>query len=293
MTDTNTEAAAIADLAIQSVAPSELETGTVYAVANGDGNVTFRDTDAYAVNPRRAKASRVVTDAASFVGYLGRHSTEATEVYADTPGSTVVAVIDSHTGADKPAGWEGHKLTLELAKTVPWLAWAANDLGANPRGWFSQETFAEFIEQRALDCVDPDSARLLEVAKSFQAKKGVDFNSAVDSGSGEVQIGYVETIGARAGAKGDIEIPKTLKLKLRPYVGGPVYHVFAQFRYRLNGGDLRLGFALERPQDILDGAFADVVTEIRDGKTEKLVNSDVETRLFDGITAPIFYGKPQ
>lgn len=288
----DTEASAVANIAVQSVEPHELETGTVYSTPDGRGGVKFQDTDAYADNPRRAKGSRIVTDAESFVKYLDRHSTEATEVYADTPNSSVVAVIDSHTGADKPAGWEGHKLTLSLVKTIPWLAWTERDLGANPRAWFNQAEFAEFIEARALDVVDPDHARLIEIATTFEAKSNADFGSAVRLDNGEVKFEYTETTTAKAGAKGALEIPKLLKLAIRPYVGGPIYHVLAQFRYRVNGGDLKLGFALERPEAILDAAFADVVTEIRDGKTEKKVGSDVETRLFDGITAPIFYGKP-
>ncbi|MDY7542638.1 MULTISPECIES: DUF2303 family protein [unclassified Cryobacterium] len=289
-----TEAQAIAELAVQTVVPTELVPGTAYAVPNGDGSVAFKDTDAYGANPRRAKGARVVTDAASFVGYLKRHSTVATEVYADTPGSTVVAVIDSHTGADKPAGWEGHKLTLGLVKTPAWLAWAEHDLGTNPRAWFNQAEFAEFIEARALDVVDPDHARLIEIATTFEAKSNADFGSAVRLDNGEVKFEYTETTTAKAGSKGALEIPKILKLAIRPYIGGPIYHVTAQFRYRVNSGDLRLGFALERPQDILDAAFADVVSEIRDGKTEKKVGPPpTETRLFEGITAPIFYGKPQ
>lgn len=290
MTDTNTEASVIAHLAVQSVEPFELEPGTVFAIPNGEGDVTFRDTDAYADNPRRAKANRTVTDAVSFVSYLARHSTAATEVYADTPNSSVVAVIDSHTGAGEPAGWEGHRLALCLVKTIPWLAWTERDLGMNPRAWFTQAEFAEFIEARALDVVDPDHARLIEIATTFEAKSNADFGSAVRLDNGEVKFEYTETTTAKAGTKGALEIPKLLKLAIRPYIGGPIYHVLAQFRYRVNNGDLKLGFALERPEAILDAAFADVVTEIRDGKTEK--KGDVETRLFDGIEAPIFYGKP-
>lgn len=286
------EASAIANIAVQGAEPHALEMGALYSVPDGHGGVAFKDTEAWAKNPSRAKAKRTVTDAASFVAYLARHSTEATEVYADTPESSVVAVIDSHTGANLPAGWEGHKLSLSLVKTIPWLAWTQSDLGTNNRAWFTQAEFAEFIEARALDVVDPDHARLIEIATTFEAKSNADFGSAVRLDNGEVKFEYTETTTAKAGSKGSLDIPKTLKLAIRPYIGGPIYHVFAQFRYRVNSGDLKLGFALERPDAILDAAFADVVTEIRDGKTEKKAGEEVATRIFDGIEAPIFYGKP-
>lgn len=58
-----------------------------------------------------------------------------------------------------------------------------------------------------------------------------------------------------------------------------------------------LGFKLERPELILEAAFADIVSEIRDGKTDKRPNADsselIETRVHDGIgDVPIFYGRP-
>jgi len=102
---------------------------------------------------------------------------------------------------------------------------------------------------------------------------------------------YVEETKAGAGEKGDIEIPARIQLALRPYVGGPIYSIWANFRYRLTGGAVVLGFKLERPELILEAAFADIVTEIRDGRTDK--KDGTETRIHDGIRGvPIFMGRP-
>jgi uncharacterized protein YfdQ (DUF2303 family) len=295
-----TEANSIARLAGQALKHQLILPGEIVTVADSDGGVVVTDTDSYAAGPRRAAGRRIVTDAYSFVSYLDRHANEQTEVYADKVASTVVAVIDSHTGSDKSNGWQGHTVKLELVKTIPWLAWLARDLTtAGSAAWFNQEAFAEFIQERATDCVTPDSAELLDIATSFQANNKVDFKSAVNTGSGQVNLGFDETITAKAGVKGNIKIPTELKLRLRPYIGGPIYNVTAQFRFRLNGGDLRLGFAIVRPQDILDAAFTDIVDEIRDGKTETVVvpgldgeGLPVEKFIHGGTDAPIFFGKP-
>lgn len=279
---TQTEAEVIGELAQQAQDPFQLEAGNVYVVPAEGGATRVLDTDAYGASPRRATAERTVTDAASFVGYLKKHGTESTEVWADTPGSTVVAVIDAHEGADRPAGWEGHKLRLSLEKSKPWLAWVESD-----GRWFDQLEFADFIEERASDVKEPASAVLLELAQSFQAKRNVDFESSERMQDGQTQLEYKETIAAKAGQKGSIVIPDELLLVLKPYVGAPSYHVFARFRYRLNGAVLKLGYVLLRPQEILDAAFADIVDAIRNGQPER------DTwPAHEGITQPIFYGRP-
>lgn len=285
------ETEAAAALGAVAAAPQEVEPGTVYTVPDGPGRVKVVDTDAYAEHPRHAKASRGVTSADSFVAYVNRHATAATEVYAHLSTSKVVAVIDSHEGSDEPAGWQGHRLSLELEHSKEWIAWSEHDLGRNPRGWFDQTEFAEFIDARALDVHEPDHATLIELALTFEAKSKADFQSSARLDNGDVKFEYVETVAAKAGQKGSIEIPKQLKLALRPYLGGPRVWVTAHFRYRVNGGALKLGFALERPENILETAFADIVTEIRDGRKE--TKDGVETVIHDGIgDVPLFHGRP-
>lgn len=299
MSDLETEAAVVAELARQAAVVADLDPGTVYAVPNGEGGLDILDTDKYAAEPRHTTGARVVTDAESFVKYVNRHVRQGTEVYADTPNSSVVAVIDSHEGgvAGGP-GWQKHKLTLTLELTKAWKAWVAHDLGQNPRSWFGQQEFAEFIEDRALDVQEPDHARLIELATKFEATKKVEFGQATRLDNGEVQFQYTETVGAKKGTKDQIEFPKELKIALRPYIGGPIYFLWASLRYRIGEDGLRLGYALQRPENILEAAFADIVTEIRDGRTDTEKNSkgDIvnETVVHEGIPegVPIFNGRP-
>lgn len=286
-----TEASVVASYAQQAAEPKQLDAGVIYALAGAAGDVEIHDTDDYAETPRRAKAARSVTDAASFVAYVNRHKIRGTEVYAHTSGSSVIAIIDSHEGSDLGAGWQGHRLTLVLEKTKAWEAWMKRDLGQGG-AWFDQQEFAEFIEDRALDVIDPDHARLIEIATTFEAKSKADFGSAVRLDSGAVQFAYTETTAAKAGQKGTLEIPNRIQLALRPYIGGPIYSLWAQFRYRIGAGGLRLGYAIERPENILDAAFADIVTEIREGRTDRIGDA-APVVVHEGIgDVPIFYGRP-
>lgn len=283
-----TEASVVSELAQLAAAPAEILVGEVYAVPDGSGGVKVIDTDTYAATPRREVASRKVTDARSFVEYVNRHRRPGTEVFAHTPSSTVVAILDSHEATGGEPGWEKHRVELALEHTKSWLAWTGRDLGTDPRQWFGQVEFAEFIEANALDVRVPDHSTLIEIARTFEAKQKADFNSAVREHDGSVNFGYEETVSAKAGQKGSLKIPQELELALIPYVGGDPYKVFASFRYRLNGGDLKLGYALRRPEAILEDAFKHILAEIQNGRHAKGEWPD-----HPGIgDVPVFAGKP-
>lgn len=286
--DTKTEAAVVAELADQNAEAQRVAvaTGEVYLVRGHDGGLYVTDTDDYAEHPRRKAGARSVTDAASFVAYVNRHADSHTEVYAHTNTSKVVGIIDSHDEAGTPGGWQKHRVTLDLEHSKAWAAWA------NADGRFmAQDEFADFLDDRYLDVIDPTAARMIDIARSFQAHTNVTFESTIRDTSGDVKLNFVEDTKAKAGQKGDIEIPARIQLALRPYVGGPIYSIWANFRYRLRSGDVLLGFKLERPENILEAAFADIVTEIRDGRTDK--RDGEETRVHDGIgDVPIFMGRP-
>lgn len=293
--DSKTEALVVSEITDLAAEAQRVPvaTGEVYLVRDGAGGLHTLDTDEYAPTPRRTAAARRVTDAESFVAYVNRHRLDGTEVYAHTSSSSVVAVIDSHEGNTGAPGWQKHTLTLALEHTKAWLAWTAHDLTAvGSKGWFDQLAFAEFIEDRALDVIEPDHARLIELATRFEATTKVEFGSAVRQDNGEVKFEYSETVGPKKGTKGDIDLPKELKLGLRPYIGGPIYYVTASLRYRIRQEGLVLGFALLRPESILEAAFADIVTEIRDGRTD--TKDGTSTVIHTGVgDVPIFYGLPR
>lgn len=288
--ETKTEAAVVAHLADLAAEGQRVAvaTGEVYLVRGDDGQLRVLDTDAYAEIPRHEAAARTVTDAKSFVEYLNRHRRPGTEVFAHTLSSSVVGVIDSHEASGGEPGWQKHKVSLALEHSKSWLAWIGHDLGTDPRLWFDQVEFADFIEQNALDVRSPDHATLIDIATTFEAKQKADFGSAVRQHDGTVNFEYKETVAAKAGQSGNVVIPKEFELAIRPYVGGPIYKIIASFRYRVTANGLKLGYALQRPEAILEAAFEDIVKEIRDGRHEK-----GEWPAHPGIgDVPIYSGKP-
>lgn len=50
---------------------------------------------------------------------------------------------------------------------------------------------------------------------------------------------------------------------LRPFQGSEPVAILARFRYRLDGGQLRLGVKLAEPQKALEVAFNQIVDEVQ------------------------------
>lgn len=264
--DLDNEVETLADIVREACKPEPLDDdghllGYVVPAGGKVHVVDVRDhLEHHLERPARKTGSFKVLDAASFVAYLGKHATDDTEVWVDDLGQRVVGVVNAHAAEQDLAGHGDHTVTLAVAKTDAWQAWAQHD-----GRLLDQETFAELIETRAVDIVSPTSADMLELAQSFHATIGVAFESSKLLSSGERQLEYREQIDAKAGRAGNMTIPQVFKLALKPFEGGAVYGVTARFRYRIQGGTLRVGYQIERPEDVLREAFDSVTEAIREG----------------------------
>lgn len=253
-----TEAHDVAQLARQAALPSELEPGKLYLIADADGGVQRIDTDSYADRPRNKTGKTVVTDAESFSAYVDKHGVpDETEITANTTAGTFTAAIDA--GTQEEPGWGTHTAVLSLKASKEWARWAGKS-----GQMFTQADFAEFIEDNAENIVEPTSAAILEIAQSLQVSRGVEFESGHRLSDGNVQFGYRETTTATAGNVGQLSIPASFTLALRPFEGGEAYRVTAHFRYRLHGKQLNLGYKLQGADRIREDAFKAVAGGVRD-----------------------------
>lgn len=263
MTDTTwpTEAAAVVDVATRAAKPHEVGGGKVYVLVDNSGEVhtVDLDTDKYRDHPRRKTGGFVVTRPDAFAAYMEKHSREESEIWADQERASVVAVINAHTssGTTETAGFGDHRLTLKLVKSPEWLRWTSAD-----RKPMNQSTFAELVEDRLVDIVQPVAADMLELAQTFEAKNDVRFASAVSLSSGERQLTYKEDLEAKAGRQGQLVVPTTFTIAVRPFLGFEAWKVEARFRYQIRDGSLTISYALTRPEDVIQAAFDEVVAKI-------------------------------
>lgn len=261
-----TDVAAVADLARQAVGVTEPVKLT--DVAEGDievrawvlhntQNVHLQSLEPYQHAPTRARGQASTSEPDAFVAYVRRLASEATTVWVDQASFTappvVTAVLNDHTEAIAP-GWRDHRVSLNLRSTPLWAHWVGRDGKLT-----GQLEFAEHVEDGLAAVAQPDAATLLEIAQTFDANRKVQFRSATRITNGEIQMRWDEDTQATAGRSGSVEIPDRIVLMLEPWPGaGAAYEVQARLRYRLREGQLTIGYRLDRIDEVMRHAVADL-----------------------------------
>ncbi|WP_441251164.1 DUF2303 family protein [Kitasatospora sp. McL0602] len=258
---------AVINTATRAVSPSELEPGKIYGWLTADGRVQQIDLsgDEHRAAPARKTGNVTLRDTFSFLAYYGKHADENTEVYADAETLTITAVLDAH-GPDRPR-FGRHRAVLSLRTTRAWEEW-----NASSGRLMDQDAFANFLEDHLPELVAPDAATMLEIAQSIQATTSATFQSSTRLHSGERKFAFAEDTTAKAGSRGELTIPETFTVGLKPFEGSDGFTLTARFRYRLGGGTLQLGYKLERPEDVRQTAFDDVLQEVTDAVTTPVMN---------------------
>lgn len=283
-----TEAGTIAELARDA---AKVDVHTIDVTADGsrpierrvygrdtDGGLTLVDTIDIAeaqrahaqAGPDRLAGTVHVHTPDTLVAYAARHlHADTTTLWGDVENARLTVIFNDHGDQteDNP-GWGDHRAVLDLKASPEWQAWVR----LNEKG-MSQEELAEFLEEHLLEVVDPDGSTLLEVTRTFQATTGATFRRAQSLHSGQVQITWQEEGEAKAGASGQLEVPREFTIRVRPFVGSPPVDVRGMFRYRVSSGSLQLGFRLlnldehrrAAVEDILEGVAEDLTLQAFEG----------------------------
>lgn len=223
-----------------------------------DEKVVVTDLEAHLEAPLRARGAATVHDPGDFARYVQRIADpHHTSVWADIDKGAVTALLDDHAAVDMP-GWRSHTVRLDLQSDPDWTTWMTYD-----NKLLSQVSFAELLEQQMHTIIAPAAADIYEVATTLQAKRTVSFASGVKLKSGDIQFTFNEETSAKAGQKGQVEIPDTFTLRLAPFAYTAPVELTAKLRYRIVEGDLKVGYKLLRPLEIRRDAFSAIVGDIR------------------------------
>jgi len=229
-------------------------TGTYTVVPKGYEIVSL---DEYMVRPRRIAQDVRLQDTESFVEYVKHFKTRASRVFFNATDEEFHAVIDYHE-AETPA-WCDHVARYQPQRSVEFATW----LSANRRQ-MTQVDFARFVEENLPDIVEPNSADLLNVALTFEAKKSVEFSSGVRLQNGQIQFQYDEVVRGTA-QKGTIEIPEKFVLGIPIHLNGPAYRIDARFRWRLQEGKVTFWYEMVRPQKYIEHALKEIRSAVAEG----------------------------
>ncbi len=252
---------AVIDAATRAAKPQELDLGSYYVVTSPDGSIHEIDTiaveDRYLDTPRRAKGTAQLGTVESFAAYVkALGGGDPFPTYAN--GLTVTTVFNGHQAIDM-AGHGDLRAKFTAQHTPGWLRWAAVS-----GKLLTQVAFAEHVEDCLADIADPDGATLLELATTFEAITQVTFKQSTRLQNDQRRLTYEETIEARAGNTGQLEVPERLFLALQVFEGEDTIPVTCRLRYKITGEGLRIGIILDRADDVVRDAFDQLVARIAD-----------------------------
>jgi uncharacterized protein YfdQ (DUF2303 family) len=209
--------------------------------------------------PSRKRGTVQVKDVASLLAYCAdQDAKHMGYIYADPDKRTITAVFNDQRVLDMP-GWRDHRAEFKAEYTPEFHKWSSMNAQHMDQG-----KFAEFIEDNFADITEPAAQAMLDVATTIQAKTDINFSSSKRLQNGQVQLAYTETIDARAGANGALEIPKEFTLGLRIFKNGPGYKLKARLKYRLNAGSVKFWYELDRPERAVEDAFGGYIEVVRE-----------------------------
>lgn len=225
------------------------------AIARRDDVTTeIVDLEQYLKAPRRQQGTVKALTGEGFITAFrqrvaGDDSTPAA-VYADIDSCTLTAVLNDDEGQD--AGWRDFRITYAPQATPEWTHWIGE------QGLVEQDKFAATLEGGETEIRNPTATVMLELAETFHASSSAKFKQAGRRRDGRIQLAYEEEIEAQAG-EGMVDIPEVFTIEVRPFYGADPVTVECKLRFRLDRGDLKIGYTIHRPDEIRRQSFIDDV----------------------------------
>lgn len=234
---------------------------STYAVVPEDYSLI--NLEEYLPSPNRATGTVVMDDADSFIQYFNKHATDSSQIYAKLNPPSFTGVLNDHTL--ESAGWKDHCVKYACPFSAEWLEWSKGDGKV-----MKQAEFADFIERNLPDIVEPVGADMLEISRSLQAKKKVNFASGIRLQNGQTELTYEEEIQGTA-SKGKLQIPEIFSIGIAVLDGGEAYKVECRLRYRINDALLVMWYEMVRPHKIIEDAARDVFAKIGEETEQKIL----------------------
>jgi len=230
--------------------------GRSYALVPDGAKVEYLEQPEF---PPRRSGTVKLHDASSFLEYWKRQSDDDSYIYGSMQPAQFLAVFNDHT-TESP-GWRDHRALFQLQHSKEWMEWTKR----SGQPFNGNEAFAIWLEENLLDIVEPDPAKMMDIALNFRVNQSAAFGNAVRLQDGNVNLSYTNAVDAKAGA-GQIQIPETFWIEIPVWVGLDAikYKVEARFRYRLAAGVLALRFELVRPHKVIEESFKSMLADIQE-----------------------------
>lgn len=234
--------------------------------------------DEYLNAPERTKGTATLTTLESFIAHVMRSKDVHSAIFADdakkAPG--LLAVYDYNRPSDHGGAtalgisrFGEHRARYTFPLSDEWNAWTAAAASPEPMG---QQAFAEFLEDRIVDVIDPTEGvdrikefavnlaldlatpqRLMTLSRGLSLHVGHQVTNAVAIGSGEGQITFTEEHKSADG--GQLRVPGGFAIKIPIFRGDDAYQIGVRLRYRHQRGAISWTVNLHRADAMFTDAF--------------------------------------
>lgn len=241
--------------------------------------------DEYRTRPERRKGMAKFSDLESFCLHVNRFKGENSVIFSsdDMARPSLTCVLDYHAAGGNE--FEGthfgeHRSLYQFPLSDEWKAWAQ----ADESGYMDHASFAEFLEDRIDDVLEPlgpeqddESAstkalrrriallggnmgtpqKIMELSRGLKINQNASTTSAKNLSSGEVQVAFKTENVDDNGAP--ITVPTMFLIAVPVFQNGPLYQMPIKLRYRLRGPSIIWALIRSDPRKIFENAFKEAV----------------------------------
>lgn len=206
--------------------------------------------------PLRRPLSQPLFTCADFIAYVNRFKRPETSIYCTD--ALIVAAID-HRGPDSLT-WSDHSVTLKIDRSESLLRW----LEKNKKP-LTQEEFADFLEERALEVVVPQAAEILELVQELHVTKNSAVKSSIRSnGKHSVAFNSDQQIKGGSGYN-SVDLPTSFEIRIEPFKRQEVTtEIRALLRVKLREEHPVFVFDLQRVEERLEQSLGEITESIKE-----------------------------
>ena len=245
-------------------------------------------TDEYLTRPERKRGTAMLSTLESFIDHAKRHADMSSVIFAGTgPAPSLMSMLDYHEENGAPRFGE-HRGVYHFPFSDEWKAWSAH----NKEG-MSQSGFAEFLETRLVDVIDPakakestlsdlgelkwtfaDPAKMLELSHGLDARVEMQVANRSNLSSGETEFVFKTENKDSAGKT--LRVPQAFFIQIPFFEDGEIYQIAVRLRYRIQEQTLRWWYELHGTE-----------RRIRHAVQQAAKHAAEQTKL------PLYYGSPE
>lgn len=242
-------------------------------------------TEEYRTQPERRIGTAKFSDLDSFCLHVNRFKGANSVIFAsdNLENPSLTCVLDYHEQGDNE--FEGthfgqHRSLYQFPLSEEWKAWAK----ADSAGYLDHATFAEFLEDRIDDVLEPlgpeqadepestkalrkriailggsmgTPQRIMELSRGLKVNQNASTTSAKNLSSGEVQVAFKTENLDENGAP--IIVPTMFLVAVPVFQNGPLYQMPVKLRYRVRGPSITWALIRSDPRKIFENAFKEAL----------------------------------